>query len=75
MTDGEVFGAIMVVPGVIAVGEGKYIIVVDAKTGATLYRYENASESFVGPATISNGVMYIGSYQGSSSGVLFAFAP
>ncbi len=75
MTDGAIFGAIMVVPGVAVIGEGSYIIVVNTKTGQTLFRYENTSQIFLGAATISNGVLYIGTHPSGSSGTLYAFAP
>jgi len=35
----------------------------------TLFNYANANASFVGPASVSNGILYIGSYTGG----LYAF--
>lgn len=75
MTDGAIFGAIMVVRGVAVIGEGPYIIAVNTKTGQTIFRYENTSQNFLGAGTISNGVLYYGSHPSASSGTLYAFAP
>ncbi len=74
MRDGALYAGVMVVPGVVVIGEGPFIIVMDTKTGSTLYRYENASDQFVGSATISGGVLYFGAYS-PNGGTLFAFAP
>jgi polyvinyl alcohol dehydrogenase (cytochrome) len=74
MTDGALYAAVMAVPGVAVIGEGPFIIVVDTKTGNTLFRYHNTSDNFVGAGTISNGVLYFGAYA-PNGGVLYAFAP
>jgi polyvinyl alcohol dehydrogenase (cytochrome) len=62
MRAGPVLGAVTAVPGVVVVGEGTYVIVVDAVTSQTLFRYNdtNTGSIFFGPASISNGMMFIG---------------
>lgn len=66
MLAGPILGAVSAVPGVIVVGEGNFVIVVDAVTSATLFRYQdpNANSVFWGAASISNGVIYIGNQDG-----------
>jgi polyvinyl alcohol dehydrogenase (cytochrome) len=70
MYAGPILGAVSAVPGVIVVGEGNFVIVVDAVTSTTLFRYQdpNANSVFWGAASISNGVLYIGNQDG-----LYAF--
>jgi outer membrane protein assembly factor BamB len=54
------------------VGQGNWIIVINAKTGITLFRFlDTSGQSFFGAASISNGVLY----QGNTDGHLFALAP
>ncbi len=62
MAAGPVLGAVTAVPGVVVVGEGSFVIVVDAVTSQTLFRYHdtNSGSIFYAPASISNGMMYIG---------------
>lgn len=62
MRSGPVLGAVTAVPGVVVVGEGTYVIVVDAVSSQTLFRFDdtNSGSRFYGPASISNGMMYIG---------------
>ena len=59
------------VPGLVIVGSGNSMDVVDSKTGQILYTYQDTmtNGSFWGAATISNGMLY----EGSKSGNLFAF--
>ncbi len=68
---GKVQGSAMVVPGVVAIGSGAFLYVLDARTGATLFSYHDPSpvSLFWGTPTISNGMLYIGNKDGS----LFAF--
>ncbi|MBA2678856.1 MAG: PQQ-binding-like beta-propeller repeat protein [Ktedonobacteraceae bacterium] len=70
-TAGRVLNAVMAVPGLIVVGQGRYVNVLSATTGQTLYRYINTAKDavFHGAPTISNGVLYIGNQDGE----LFAF--
>ena len=60
------------VPGLVVVGSGNSMDVVDSNTGNILYTYQDTSTSnsgFWGAATIANGILY----EGSKSGHLFAF--
>jgi len=68
---GPVLGAITAVPGVVFLGQGTYFMALDAGTGNTLFSYQdsNSASDFWGPASISNGVAYIG----NQDGTLFAF--
>jgi polyvinyl alcohol dehydrogenase (cytochrome) len=70
---GPVLGAISAVPGVVFLGQGTYFMALDAGTGNTLFSYQdsNSGSDFWGPASISNGVAYIG----NQDGTLFAFGP
>jgi len=74
LNSGAVFGAVTMAPGLAMVSAGSHFFVIAAATGKTLFRYfdSNRSESFMGPASVSNGVIYIGSY-GLHSGKLYAF--
>jgi polyvinyl alcohol dehydrogenase (cytochrome) len=69
MPDGAVVGAITAIPGVVIASEGNAFLVLSTVDGHTLFSYTHANASFVGPASISNGVLYIGSYTGG----LYAF--
>ncbi|MHB8600544.1 MAG: outer membrane protein assembly factor BamB family protein [Ktedonobacteraceae bacterium] len=73
MTGGPILGAVSVVPGVVAITEGTYLIVVDAKTSATLFRYHDTGSGslFYGSPSISRGVLYVGNMDGH----LYALAP
>ncbi len=70
--DGPVIGAVTAVPGVVFLGEGAYFKAFDTSTGNNLFSYHDTSSGadFWGPATISNGIAYIG----NQDGTLFAFA-
>ena len=69
MGDGPVLGAITEIPGVVIVAEAAHFLALATANGQTLFRYANQQASFVGPASVSNGVLYIGSYTGG----LYAF--
>jgi len=68
-----VSGAVAAAPGVIAYGQGSDVIVLDAASGKLLFSYHDTDRdaSFCGWASISQGVLYIG----STDGKLLAFAP
>jgi len=59
------------VPGLVVVGAGNSMDVVDSTTGQILFTYLDTfkNANFWGAATISNGILY----EGSRSGRLFAF--
>jgi len=69
---GPVYGAVTLAPGLALVSEGHYFLVAATADGRTLFRYLNENEQFFGPASISNGVVYVGSYA-EGAGRLFAF--
>lgn len=68
---GPVLGAVTAVPGVVFAGQGSYFTAFDASTGNTLFSYQdsNSGSNFWGPASVANGVAYIG----NQDGTLFAF--
>ena len=70
-TPDKVTGAVTLVPGLVIVGAGKYLFVLNAKTGQQLFMYHDQTSGsfFYGAASVSNGVLYIG----SKDGTLFAF--
>lgn len=74
LQDGPVFGAVTVVPGVAVVSEGSHIVAMATADGKTLFDYTSSTsgETFLGPASIVNGMLYIGSF-GQNSGRLLAF--
>jgi polyvinyl alcohol dehydrogenase (cytochrome) len=73
LLSGTVLGAVTEVPGVLAVGQGSYLILLSASSGLTLFRYQDTTSGalFYGAASISNGVLYIGNQDGH----LYAFGP
>jgi hypothetical protein len=68
---GPVLGAVTAVPGVAFLGAGTTFTAVSTRTGGTLFSYQdtNAGSDFWGPASIANGVAYIG----NQDGTLYAF--
>jgi len=66
---GAVDGAITVVPGVAIVPDGTAFLAIATATGRTLFTYSAKDVQFKGPASVCNGVLYIGSYTGG----LYAF--
>jgi outer membrane protein assembly factor BamB len=71
LNDGPVLGAVSLVRGVAIVGEGTTLAVIAAPNGHTLYTYTDTNNNsyFYGPASVSNGVLYIGNFDG----YLYAF--
>ncbi len=61
MRDGPVLGAVTAVPGVVVVAQGTYVIVVNASTNQTLFRFHDtlSGSFFVSGASISNGIIYV----------------
>jgi len=71
LQEGEVYGALTLIPGVVVVSEGPCFLAIATASGHILFKYTATdNEKFYGPASVSNGVLYIGSYFG---GVLYAF--
>jgi polyvinyl alcohol dehydrogenase (cytochrome) len=73
MKSGRVIGAITAVPGLVILGQGTYLMVLNATSGQTLFRFQdtNSSSQFWGWASVSSGVLYMG----NADGRLYAFAP
>jgi len=69
LSDGSDVGAITLVPGVATVPAGGAFLAIATEDGQTLFRYSNTQARFLGPASVSNGMLYIGSYTGG----LYAF--
>ncbi len=68
----SVLAPTLAVPGLVIVGVGNGMDVVDSNTGKILYTYQDTSSlyaDFWGAATISGGILY----ETSASGTLFAF--
>jgi outer membrane protein assembly factor BamB len=55
----------------VVVGEGTYVIVVNASTSATIFRFNDTTSgsTFFASSSISNGMMYMG----NADGHLYAF--
>jgi len=68
-----ILGAVTLVPGLAVVGEGLFLTVVQAKTGKQLFSFQDSmtNADFMGPASISNGMLY----EGNTDGYLYAFGP
>jgi outer membrane protein assembly factor BamB len=71
LTNGPVLAPVTVIPGIVVVEEGPAFDVLNATSGKTLFVYRDANtySTFDGPATISNGVLYVGNLDG----ILYAF--
>lgn len=71
LKSGPVLGAVSLVPGVAVVGEGTTLAVIATSNGHILYTHQDTKSNshFYGPASISNGVLYIGNFDG----YLYAF--
>ncbi len=68
---GPVLAPVFAVQGLVVVGAGNSMDVVDSSTGKVLYTFQDTTTNgaFWGAATITNGILY----EGSKSGNLFAF--
>jgi outer membrane protein assembly factor BamB len=65
-------GGLMVVPGLVELGVGNSMMIFGTANGALLFSFQditNGKSDFLGPGTISNGVLY----QGNMDGKLYAF--
>ena len=65
-TAGRALSAVIAVPGLVAVTQGRYINVLDSTTGKQLFRYLDSTKgaTFYGAPVISNGVLYAGNQVG-----------
>ena len=70
-TDARAMAAIALVKGVVVVGEGPFMNVLDTSSGDMLFVYQDTNNGsiFYGPPSISHGLLFIGNYNGN----LFAF--
>ena len=61
------------VPGLVEFETGLYVRIVNSSTGKALFTYKDSStnSTFWAPASISNGVLYVG----NKDGILYAFGP
>lgn len=64
-------GAVTAVPGLVVDAVGDRVIVLNAASGRVLFSYQSSDSRFWGWASISHGVLYLGSIDGK----LYAFAP
>jgi polyvinyl alcohol dehydrogenase (cytochrome) len=68
---GGVIGAVTATTGILLVNQGKDFNIITSATGASLYHFSDPNgKSFVGPATVLNGIIY----DGNRDGNLFTFA-
>jgi polyvinyl alcohol dehydrogenase (cytochrome) len=68
-----VLGAVTLIPGLAEVGGGSSLTLVQVKTGKLLFSFQDTmtNADFLGPGSISDGVLYQGNYDG----YLYAFGP
>ncbi len=71
MRNGPVLAPVTVVSGVVVIEEGSAMDILSAASGKTLFTYTDSNDGsmFVGAASISNGVLYVGNLDGN----LYAF--
>lgn len=65
-------GGLMAVPGMVEIGVGNTVMIFGTANGSLLFSFQDTTGSksdFLGPGTISNGVLY----QGNMDGKLYAF--
>lgn len=69
----DVLDPVTAVPGLVMIGKGTILMVMDAKTGAVLFSFHDTTSGsiFWGPISVSNGVLY----EGNKDGYLYAFGP
>jgi hypothetical protein len=77
MTDGPVIGAVTVVPGVVAVGEGTALWLMATSDGHTLFKKWDLSTNskYYAAPTIANGVVYVVNKNGNFSAYGLASPP
>lgn len=64
---GPVLGAASMVPGVVFITGGNTVYAIAASNGAILWTFHdtNTGSNFWGPASVSNGIMYVGNQDGN----------
>ena len=73
LTDERELAPVTAIPGLIVVGEGRFLLMFDATTGKTVFEYEDTYQDslFVGAPTIADGLLVVG----NMDGYLYTFAP
>jgi polyvinyl alcohol dehydrogenase (cytochrome) len=66
----DAFAPVTAIPGLAELADGNFIMIVDTTTGNQLFTYQQKT-NFLGPGTVSNGVLY----QADMSGDMYAFGP
>jgi outer membrane protein assembly factor BamB len=71
LANGPVLAPVTVVPDIVVVEEGTTMDIISAASGKTLFTYtdSNNGSAFAGAASIANGVLYVGNFDGN----LYAF--
>jgi len=66
LNDGPVLAAVTLAPGLVVVCQGRYVMVISASSGTTLFPFldSNSGSTFYGAPSISNGVIYVGNLDG-----------
>ncbi|HVB23913.1 MAG TPA: PQQ-binding-like beta-propeller repeat protein [Ktedonobacteraceae bacterium] len=73
LTDERELAPVTATPGLIVVGEGRFLLMFNAITGKTVFEYEDTHEDslFDGAPTIADGLLVVG----NMDGYLYTFAP
>jgi hypothetical protein len=69
-TSDTVMAAVTAAPGIIVVGEGKYVLVIDTHNGRTVASLSKGTGIFYGAPSISHGVLC----EGDTNGYLYAYS-
>src|SRR5438034_2293487 len=66
LNDGPVLAAVTLAPGLVVVCQGRYLNVISASSGTTLFHFldSNSGSTFYGAPSISKGVIYVGNVDG-----------
>jgi polyvinyl alcohol dehydrogenase (cytochrome) len=67
----DALGGVIAVPGLVELADGGTFFLAAAATGATLFKFRDthSHSMFLGPGSVSNGVLY----QGNMDGLMYAF--
>ncbi len=73
LTDERPLAPVTAIPGVVAVGEGRFLQLFDTDTGKNVFTYEDTHEDslFDGAPTVADGMLVVG----NMDGYLYTFAP
>ncbi len=72
LTDERELAPVTAIPGLVVIGEGRFLLMLDATTGKTVFEYEDTHEDslFDGAPTIADGLLIVG----NMDGYLYTFA-